>query len=235
VLDSLAAEREVVAVDLPGFGRSPALAEDLPPTPENLARAVISFWDSLDIPADPHVVGISLGGWIAIECGKLGRVSSVTALCPAGLWPHPPGPGSNRASKTARLLRPLLPLLLRTKLGRRVALSRAIHNPETVPGPEAARMAKAYAYSSAFVEASLAMRRGVITDLERVHAPVTIAWAEFDRLITPPPPGRIPAGVRQLTLEGCGHIPTWDDPEQVAEVVLEGSSRELPEQVEEMR
>jgi hypothetical protein len=27
-----------------------------------------------------------------------------------------------------------------------------------------------------------------------------------------------------VTLHGCGHVPTWDDPEQVARVLLEGSA-----------
>jgi pimeloyl-ACP methyl ester carboxylesterase len=31
-------------------------------------------------------------------------------------------------------------------------------------------------------------------------------------------------GARHVTLRGCGHVPTWDDPEQVARVLLEGSS-----------
>jgi pimeloyl-ACP methyl ester carboxylesterase len=26
-----------------------------------------------------------------------------------------------------------------------------------------------------------------------------------------------------LTLAGCGHVPTFDDPDQVARVILEGS------------
>ena len=31
-------------------------------------------------------------------------------------------------------------------------------------------------------------------------------------------------GARSVTLRGCGHVPTWDDPEQVARVLLEGSA-----------
>jgi len=30
--------------------------------------------------------------------------------------------------------------------------------------------------------------------------------------------------VRSVTLQGCGHLPMWDDPEQVAEVLLAGSA-----------
>jgi pimeloyl-ACP methyl ester carboxylesterase len=30
-------------------------------------------------------------------------------------------------------------------------------------------------------------------------------------------------GARLVTLTGCGHVPTYDDPEQVARVLLDGS------------
>jgi len=32
---------------------------------------------------------------------------------------------------------------------------------------------------------------------------------------------------RRVWLAGCGHVPTWDDPEQVAGVLLAGSRTDL--------
>ena len=40
VIDALAAEYDVIAIDLPGFGRSPALPAAVSPTAANLAAAV---------------------------------------------------------------------------------------------------------------------------------------------------------------------------------------------------
>ena len=37
---------------------------------------------------------------------------------------------------------------------------------------------------------------------------------------------------RHVTLTGCGHVPTWDDPEQVARVLLESSSAVDPKSVQ---
>ncbi len=34
----------------------------------------------------------------------------------------------------------------------------------------------------------------------------------------------MPAGARSIVLPDCGHTPTWDNPELVAKVILEGSS-----------
>jgi pimeloyl-ACP methyl ester carboxylesterase len=71
------------------------------------------------------------------------------------------------------------------------------------------------------------MRTGRVEDLKGIKAPITIAWAEHDRLVRNRPlkPGILPKRVRQVTLPGCGHVPTWDDPVLVARVILEGTSR----------
>ena len=89
VMERLARERDVIAVDLPGFGRSPGL--DRTPTPRMLADAVGGLMDDLGL-SRAHVAGNSLGGWVALELAKAGRALSVTGLCTAGLWSRPIGP-----------------------------------------------------------------------------------------------------------------------------------------------
>ena len=72
VVDRLAAERDVIAVDLPGFGESAELApDDGPPTPASLAATVADLCAELGIER-PHVAGNSLGGWVALELAKAG-------------------------------------------------------------------------------------------------------------------------------------------------------------------
>ena len=66
------------------------------------------------------------------------------------------------------------------------------------------------------------MRAGRFAGLDEITVPLTFAWPERDRLVGRP--RRLPADARSVTLTGCGHLPTWDDPEQVARVLLEGSS-----------
>jgi pimeloyl-ACP methyl ester carboxylesterase len=85
VLPALEAEREVIAIDLPGFGASAVLDGGREPHPVALAAAVAAFLDGLGI-ADAHIAGNSLGGWVALELAKLGRARSVCALSPAGFW-----------------------------------------------------------------------------------------------------------------------------------------------------
>ena len=37
----------------------------------------------------PHVVGSSMGGAVALELGRRGAASAVTAFAPAGFWDRP--------------------------------------------------------------------------------------------------------------------------------------------------
>lgn len=77
VLERLEAERNVIAIDLPGFGRSEALAEQITPTPQRLAMTVATFLDDLGI-GTAHIAGNSLGGWVALELALTSRARSVT-------------------------------------------------------------------------------------------------------------------------------------------------------------
>src|SRR5688500_11157084 len=95
VLAPLAAHHDVIAVDLPGFGASPALPDGIEPTPANLARAIGELVGELGFER-VHVCGNSLGGWVALELARLGLAHTVTAISPAGLWGRPARVGPTR-------------------------------------------------------------------------------------------------------------------------------------------
>ena len=98
-MPALAAEFDVLAVDLPGFGESPPLPAGQEPTPAALAAAVAGLLDELGIDR-PHVAGNSLGGWVALELAALRPLASVALLSPAGLWPD--GTPALRPAEPAR-------------------------------------------------------------------------------------------------------------------------------------
>ena len=112
---------------------------------------------------------------------------------------------------------------------RRVAAvsSDAFVHPERLSPREAAAIAGAYVRSPAYARASSLMRSAKVEDLKQVKVPITIAWGEHDALVRNKPlrDGILPKRVRQLVLPGCGHVPTWDDPDLVARVVLDGTAR----------
>ena len=223
VTGRLAQEREVIAVDMPGFGRSDPLVGGLPPSPANVAAALRDFCWGIGVER-PHVGGNSLGAWMALEMGKAGSASSVTALSPAGLWGKALGPRSFDSHGIAKRLRPLLSLILRTRRGREGMLRTTMARPDHVPAKAGRAMVLNWIDAPYYEAANHEMRADVFDPAGFPEMPVTLAWAEHDRLVAPPRRNQFPPGARYMVLPGVGHTPTWDDPGLIARVLLDGSS-----------
>jgi pimeloyl-ACP methyl ester carboxylesterase len=228
VVPLLARERDVIALDLPGHGQSPVIP-GVGHMPVGYAQVVAATLDRLGLQS-VDMAGNSMGGWTALELAKLGRARSVVALDPAGLWPKR-SPLSARA--TLWLLHhapPPPPALLRSRLGRRVLLRRIYGRPERVPPEEALEAAAVMRSTRGFGEHLRETAHGRFTGGQRIEIPVTIAYGERERLV--PKRARrgeeLPAHTRWVMLPGCGHVPTWDDPELVARTIFEGVRGEVP-------
>ncbi len=224
VLALLARERDVVALDLPGFGASAPLAGEV--SLGTLAGAVSELVFELGLRR-PHVAGNSLGGAIAFELAHRGDARSVTALSPLGFARGREVTFARRSlagsRALARGLAPATGALLATGAGRALLQSQFFARPWRVPAADAVAATRNLATWPGF-DATLPLlgtaQRG---DL---GVPVTIAWGARDRLLIPRQAARARhamPGARHLWLDGCGHVPTWDDPEQVAAVLLAGS------------
>jgi pimeloyl-ACP methyl ester carboxylesterase len=226
VVGLLEAEREVIVLDLPGFGAAPPLPAGVEPSAANLAAAIRARLDELGIER-PHVAGNSLGAWVALEMGREGWAASVTALSPAGLWGKPLGPRDRDPHQWARRLRPLVSLALRLRRPREAMLRTFAAHPERIPVAQGRELVLGWIDASGYAGANRAMRTHLFDPSGYPEdVPVTIAWGELDRLVGPPKPARRPAGARFLILPAVGHTPTWDDPELVARTLLEGSGLE---------
>ena len=81
---TLAQDRTVYALDLPGHGQSSKDVGD--GTVKTLASTVLSWMDQLELP-QVHLIGHSLGGSIALQCALSAaqRVRSCTLIATAGL------------------------------------------------------------------------------------------------------------------------------------------------------
>ncbi|MFI5793856.1 alpha/beta fold hydrolase [Streptomyces sp. NPDC051677] len=229
VVDILAAERDVIAVDLPGFGVSPALpdglAYDLPTT----AAVFGAFCEELELDR-PHVAGNSLGGLLALELGREKLVRTVTALSPAGFWSEAERRYAFGVLMTMRQISRRLPLPLVERLAStaagRTALTSTIYARPSRRSPEAVvAETLALARATGFDQT---LRAGVtirFTD-DLPGMPVTVGWGTRDWLLVRRQGLRakqiIPAA-RLVRLPGCGHCPMNDDPALVARVILDGS------------
>jgi pimeloyl-ACP methyl ester carboxylesterase len=223
VLPALAREREVVAVDMPGFGASPPG----PRTVEGLAEALAEFTAGLGWE-QPHVAGNSLGGGVALTMGAMGVCRSVCAVSPIGFVA-----GREKAYGRAVLtgtrvlavrLAPVAATIARSAVLRTLLSSHAAARPWRIPPEDTAHWTRMYASAPAFWE--------LLEALDGWRAPVpacptTVAWGQRDRLLifsrqAPRARRRLP-GARHVVLRGCGHVPTWDNPDQVASVLLSAS------------
>ncbi|MFB7028180.1 MULTISPECIES: alpha/beta fold hydrolase [unclassified Streptomyces] len=230
VLDVLAAERDVIAVDLPGFGASDALPEGAPYGLSTVVPVLGAFCGALGVER-PHVAGNSLGGLLALELGREKLVRSVTALSPAGFWTEAERRyafGTLRAMRGAALSLPVpvIERLSRTPAGR-TALTSTIYARPARRSPEAV-VAETLALRGAtgFHQTLAAGRTVLFRDDVSSSVPVTVAWGTRDRLLLRRQGVRAKhalPGARLVRLPGCGHVPMNDDPALVARVILDGS------------
>ena len=223
VLPLLVREREVIALDLPGFGASPPGPETI----DGLAHAVAAFAAQLGLER-PHVAGNSLGGAVALALGADGHARSVCALSPAGF-------GAGRSAYTRALLRgsrlgsralaPLAGPLSARPAGRALLFSYTAARPARIPPGDAAEIVRAVAHAPSF---DRVLDRSREWSARVPACPTTVAWAQRDAVLPRTTHARrarraLP-DARHLVLRGCGHVPMWDDPEQVARVLLEASA-----------
>jgi pimeloyl-ACP methyl ester carboxylesterase len=223
VVDLLSDEREVIVLDMPGFGAAEPLPAEVEPTAANLAAALRERCLELGVER-PHVAGNSLGGWVGLEMGRAGWAASVTALSPAGLWRKPLGKRGREPRSWAARLRPAISLALRVPAIRHRMLSTFAARPERIPAEAGRELVLGWIDASGYDGANLAMRTHVFDPTGYpTDVPVTLAWGELDRLVKAPRPERRPAGARFIVLPGVGHTPTWDDPELIARTLRVGS------------
>ncbi|GEC05658.1 hydrolase [Streptomyces spinoverrucosus] len=237
VVPVLAVEREVIAVDLPGSGESPALPDGLAHDLPTMTAVLAALCEALGLER-PHVAGNSLGGLLALQLGRDKLVRSVTALSPAGFWSQAERRYAFAVLMTMRQLArrmppPLVEALARHAVGRTLMTSTIYARPGRRSPEAVVAETLALARAQGFSETLRSGRDVQFTD-DITGIPVTVAWGSRDRLLVPRQGIRakymLPKA-RLIRLPGCGHVPMNDDPALVSRVLLDGSrsvARETP-------
>ncbi len=231
ILDALAAEREVIAVDLPGFGQTPPLDGDV--TIATLADAIGGFIDDHDLGGvDP--VGSSMGARLVLELARRGVGGTCVALDPGGFW----GPGQLRffsitlgaSIRLVRLLQPAMGFLTGNPVTRTLLLFQLSARPWRLRSDVALQEMRSFAESPSFDAAFDDLVHGAPQQgapAGTTPGPVVIGWGRKDRVCLPSQAARATelfpdAGVEWF--DDCGHFPYWDRPDATVRCILDATS-----------
>jgi pimeloyl-ACP methyl ester carboxylesterase len=217
---------DVLAVDLPGFGRSEPLPANVDSTPEALADAVEDEMARAGFER-AHIAGNSLGGWISLELARRGRARTVTAISPAGLqhrrekdW----GAGILRGVRWIARNAPAPEPVVRNPAARTLLMAILYARAWKKDADELLEETELFAGCPGF-EATLphtfeAQPRGLTT----LDTPVLLLWGTLDMILIPRQGRRferlIP-GAELRYIRGIGHTPMSDAPEELAEAIAE--------------
>jgi pimeloyl-ACP methyl ester carboxylesterase len=208
-------------------------------------RATGWFMDTADLVDDverrldelgwgtAHVVGNSLGGWVAFELERRGRARSLTAIAPAGGWSQHSltkyetvlkflagGP----ALAAARLLGPRI---LDLPFVRRIA-TLPVSGPADGPShPDLVALIDDATHCTAYFQLLVkTLRLPGLLELAGVAVPTQLVLCEKDRVF-PTPRGNkylidnLPADTQVIRLAGLGHIPMLEAPGRVTELIAD--------------
>lgn len=228
IIDELAERREVIAVDLPGFGETPPLTGEV--SIATLTDSVADFVreQGLDGVA---TAGQSMGGRIVLELARRGLGGDTVALDPGGFWSDREllvfGATLRPSIALVGALRRRLPLLLGSRVGRTLLLAQLSArpwalSPQTVL-PDVSGLADAAATGAAMDALTKGPKQqGALAGT--VPGRVTLGWGRRDLVTVPSQAARALELFPDAELhwfERCGHFPQWDAPREAAQLILD--------------
>jgi len=210
-LDKLAQRFDVIAPEHPGYGRS-----DTPPWLDNMSDVAyfyLDFLEALELER-VHLVGHSIGGWIAAELGvrSTARLKTLTLVSSAGIHLK------NVAQLDAFLQNEEQGL--RAFFHDQAIADRLLAQPRS---PEQADIA----LKNRFTTAKLIWQpRGYNPHLHkwlhRIDVPSLILWGESDRLLPPAYAEefhRLMPGSRITVFPACGHLPNIEKADEFVNAI----------------
>jgi pimeloyl-ACP methyl ester carboxylesterase len=231
VTPRLADRFEVFAPTLAGHNGGPR-ARTMLLDAAKLADHVEAQMDALGW-GSAHVVGNSLGGWVAFELERRGRARTVTAIAPAGGWTrYSPGKFETivkflSGAPVWVLLHIVGSLILRLPLVRELAFPAISGSPTGLSEDALFDIVDNAAHCPAYYQLPIqTLVQPGLLELAATRAPVHLVLCERDRVFprhrfAPYFTDNLPAATLVTTLAGVGHIPMFEAPDRVAELIID--------------
>lgn len=215
--------RGLVAIDLPGHGRSSDLADADAATVRRHAGAVQAVLDALAIER-AVIVGNSLGGGVALRLAADAptRIAAMVLVASATPWTHE----TDEASSWAESDNPLIPGNSEEAMA--AFMKRVTEKPPAVPraviryvtARRSARSARLRRLFADFIQARGA--DAIPGDLAAIRTPALLIHGDRDRVIEVDSSHRLaralPAAALHV-LPGVGHVPQLETPGRVARII----------------
>ena len=231
ITPDLAKAFRVIHIDLPGHGFSkmdPSKEMD----PHSLAERVLEELNNLNVDKF-HVVGNSLGGWVALDLAAEhpDRVLSVVGVAPAGLWLAPVNrrlPIGAFARTLAQVTLPIAPYFIPYNWARKIGFASVSPLWKSLPAQVVHDAAKAMGSSAGYYPAWDALLSLRFDKQISSSIPVTIIFGDTDNTLpakTSQERSLVPAHAKWIVFSESGHAPMWDHPVEVITEILETTSR----------
>jgi pimeloyl-ACP methyl ester carboxylesterase len=216
-MERLAERFDVLVPEHPGFGGSsePEWLENM----HDLAYFYLDFVKSLDL-RKAHVVGSSLGGWLALEMAvrDTSRIQSLLLVGPAGISVPGVTPADTFLWSQEDLVRNLF-------FDTRIA-EKLLAQPMT---PEQLDVSLKNRHTVARLGWEPRMHDPFLHKwLHRVDVPVKIVWGENDRILPVAYARefqRLMPGASVEVIPRCGHLPQAEKPDVFCEIVFKFAGR----------
>jgi pimeloyl-ACP methyl ester carboxylesterase len=178
-----------------------------------------------------HIVGNSLGGWVAFELERRGRARTVTGIAPAGGWTRwTPAKFEVIAKFVSGMpfwaaARVLGPRALRIPLARRLSTLPVSGTPDGVTDAQLTAIVDDVAHCPAYFQLLVkSLLQPGLVELAQTAVPAHLVLCGRDRVFPGPRSHRyfqaqLPPGTRITELDGVGHIPMFEAPDRVTEVI----------------
>lgn len=225
--------RSILVLRTPGSYDAASLEPGADLTMEAFADRLETMLDDAGLER-PDIIGESTGGWLALELARRDRARAVVAISPGGMWAPDEARqverDLRRATALARRMLPVTSILVSTAPGRHIVFSPLLGSRGAELSADEARHVLRALVDSRLALDVLDANKDESGDLRRadgmseVRCPVLVIWGSNDRLLPVVQANRWQEALDRVEveqLEGVGHHPHFDRPEEVARLALD--------------